>query len=94
MKVGPLEPRIPTAAGGGERPAAAPSAATAQEPSAKVELSAAAALRVSDGNAEFDAEKVQRVAQAIRDGSYRIDPEAIADKLIANAREVLERAAR
>ena len=94
MKVGPLEPRIPTATGGGERPAATAPAATAQEPSAKVELSAAAALRVSDGNAEFDAEKVQRIAQAIRDGSYRIDPEAIADKLIANAREVLERVAR
>lgn len=95
MKVGPLEPRIPTAAGGGgERPVAAPAAATAQEPSAKVELSSAAALRGSDGSAEFDAEKVQRVAQAIRDGSYRIDPEAIADKLIANAREILERVAR
>ncbi len=39
--------------------------------------------------AEFDAGKVQRISQAIADGSFKVDAEAIADKLIANAEEVL-----
>ncbi len=98
MKIGPLDPKLTPAAAGGERAAVAapatPSPATpAQEPSAKVELSAAA-RRIDDSNADFDAEKVQRVAQAIRDGTYRVDAEAIADKLIANARELIERSSR
>jgi negative regulator of flagellin synthesis FlgM len=95
MKVVPLDPKLTAPTAGGERPAAAPQAAAAQaaaaqEPSAKVELSAAAASALRDGG-DFDAEKVQRIAQAIRDGQYRIDPGAIADKLIANARELLDR---
>jgi flagellar biosynthesis anti-sigma factor FlgM len=32
---------------------------------------------------DFDAEKVSRIAEAIRDGSFTVDAEAIADKLIA-----------
>ena len=39
--------------------------------------------------ADFDAEKVSRISQAIADGSYKINAEVIADKLIANAQEVL-----
>ena len=39
--------------------------------------------------ADFDAEKVLRIAQAIRDGRFTVDAHAIADKLIANAREIL-----
>ncbi len=54
----------------------------------------ATALGVNAAGADFDADKVQRVAQAIRDGRYTIDAEAIADKLIANARELLERSSR
>jgi negative regulator of flagellin synthesis FlgM len=51
-----------------------------------------AALReggVADANAEFDTEKVQRMRQAISDGVYRINAEAIADKLLANAQDLL-----
>ena len=39
--------------------------------------------------AEAEAEKVARISQAIADGSFRINAEAIADKLIANAQELL-----
>ncbi|MES2991710.1 MAG: flagellar biosynthesis anti-sigma factor FlgM [Pseudomonadota bacterium] len=60
------------------------------EPSATLELSnTAATLLTSGATAEFDAEKVARISKAIEDGTFQINPEAIADKLIANAQEVL-----
>jgi negative regulator of flagellin synthesis FlgM len=97
MKIGPLEPKVPVTPLAGERAgAAAPPKAAAPaggEPGVQVALSATA-LGVKAVGAEFDADKVQRVAQAIRDGRYPIDAEAIADKLIANARELLERSSR
>jgi negative regulator of flagellin synthesis FlgM len=62
------------------------------EASAKVELSAAATLLAAEGNtADFDAEKVARIAQAIRDGKFEVNAGAIADKLIANTRELIAR---
>ncbi|TDM08699.1 MAG: flagellar biosynthesis anti-sigma factor FlgM [Ideonella sp. MAG2] len=62
------------------------------EPSAKVEISSAASLlsQASD-DPSFDAAKVERIAQAIKDGKFEINADKIADKLIANARELLER---
>jgi negative regulator of flagellin synthesis FlgM len=36
---------------------------------------------------EFDVDRVARVAQATREGKFQIHHEAIADRLIANARE-------
>ena len=60
--------------------------------SGKVELSSAdAALIAADkgASAEIDSAKVARISQAIADGSFHINAEAIADKLIANAQEVL-----
>jgi negative regulator of flagellin synthesis FlgM len=39
----------------------------------------------------FDSEKVDRIAQAIRDGSFTVDAGAIADKLLSNAQELLAR---
>jgi negative regulator of flagellin synthesis FlgM len=58
--------------------------------SATVALSSTASTLLSSGGVgEFDAEKVARIAGAIADGSFRINPEAIADKLIANAQELL-----
>ena len=49
------------------------------------------AKSLGDGNAEFDAAKVERVSNAIRDGKYQVNAEAIADKLISNAQELLSR---
>lgn len=40
--------------------------------------------------AEVDMNKVNAVREAIRQGSYSIDAEAIADKLLGNAQEMLD----
>jgi negative regulator of flagellin synthesis FlgM len=58
--------------------------------SAQVALSSAAATLLSgSSSAEFDAAKVERISKAIADGTYSINADAIADKLIANAQELL-----
>jgi negative regulator of flagellin synthesis FlgM len=89
---GPLAPVTTsrTPAGSASKADAAANAAGA-EASAKVELSEAAAGLVGQpaDAAEFDAAKVARIAQAIAEGKYRINAEVIADKLIANAQELL-----
>lgn len=41
------------------------------------------------GPGEFDAQKVDAIKQAIRDGQFTVNPGAIADRLIADAREML-----
>ena len=90
MKIGPLDTKPAAAPVAGDRKATAPAAGTTPEPSTQVELSSAATLRGTDAaDGSFDAEKVERIAQAIRDGKFRVNPEAIADKLIANAQELL-----
>ncbi|MEO8804528.1 MAG: flagellar biosynthesis anti-sigma factor FlgM [Burkholderiaceae bacterium] len=60
--------------------------------SAKIALSSEAASLIQGGSSsEFDAEKVARIAQAIDDGTFKINPEVIADRLIANAQELLKK---
>jgi negative regulator of flagellin synthesis FlgM len=62
------------------------------EASAKVEISSEASSLLSGtqgSSADFDAEKVARISKAIEDGSFKVNHGAIADKLIANAQEVL-----
>ena len=60
------------------------------DPSAKIELSTAASTLLSgSATPEFDAEKVARISKSIDDGTFKVNPEAIADKLISNAQELL-----
>ena len=68
-------------------------AAQVVDASAKIELSNNASTLLSGGgaSAEFDAEKVARIAAAIEAGTFKINPHAIADKLIANAQELLSK---
>ena len=76
----------------GAAPAGGDNRAAPVEASAKVELSAAASLLAAEGNtADFDAEKVARIAQAIRDGKFEVNAGAIADKLLDGSREMLTR---
>jgi negative regulator of flagellin synthesis FlgM len=61
------------------------------EASATVALSASAQLMFKAGPeaGSFDGAKVDRISQAIRDGKFIVNAEAIADKLIVNAEELL-----
>ncbi len=60
--------------------------------STQVQLSPEATmLSNASSDPSFDSEKVERIAQAIRDGKFSINPGAIADKLIANSQELLSR---
>jgi negative regulator of flagellin synthesis FlgM len=91
MKIGPLESK-PLATTPAERKAQPAQVPAQPQESTQVDLSpAAAALAGADADPTFDSAKVERIAQAIRDGQYQVNPEAIADKLIANAAEMLGR---
>lgn len=70
------------ATAGAPAPAAGASTTVALSP-------AAAALGAAAPQADFDADKVARIAQAIRDGRFQVNAEAIADGLMAHTREML-----
>ena len=94
MKIGPLDNKPPVTPAATERKAAIAAQPPVTEASAQVELSpAATALTRAGSDATFDAGKVERIAQAIRDGKFTINAEAIADKLIVNAQDLLGRKA-
>lgn len=91
MKIGPLE-TLPLASPAAERKGQPSPAVGRTEASAQVELSAAATgLAGAAADASFDAAKVARIAQAIRDGRFVVDAGVIADRLIVNAEELLGR---
>jgi negative regulator of flagellin synthesis FlgM len=70
--------------------AQAGSVAAATDASATVALSSTASTLLSGGTSnEFDAHKVAQMSDAIANGTFKVNPEAIADKLIANAQELL-----
>ena len=76
----------------GQKKGAAPASTASAESSTQVELSATASALSSDGaDPTFDSAKVDRIAQAIREGKFKVDHQAIADKLISNAQELLGR---
>ncbi|ODU09984.1 MAG: flagellar biosynthesis anti-sigma factor FlgM [Rubrivivax sp. SCN 71-131] len=93
-KTQPVKPSTPERKAAGHPQAASGNAPTAADGSAKVAISPEAAALAAGTEGVFDAAKVERVGQAIKDGSYRVDPEVIADKLIANAQELLGRGSR
>ena len=89
MKIGPIENKAAVAAVSVERKTASAAAPSGVEASTQVELSAKAMLQGVNDDAVFDVAKVNRISDAIRDGKFEIDAEAIADKLIANAHDLL-----
>lgn len=95
MKIASPEPRIALAAIAGERRANMATRAEGVRHSAEVSLSSMAELKLDpNGEGSFDAAKVERITQAIRDGTFSVNAGAIADQLIANARELLDRTPR
>lgn len=95
MKISHLDNPSPAAHPATERKSgsagssAGTSGAAKGEASAKVALSSTAAHLVGPNDHVFDTEKVTRISNAIRDGKYTINPDVIADKLIANAKELV-----
>ena len=70
------------------RPAAPAPAASAQVAISNTAKLAASGAAGDDGS--FDAAKVDRIAKAISEGKFTINANAIADKLVANAQELLD----
>ncbi|MGI4798000.1 MAG: flagellar biosynthesis anti-sigma factor FlgM [Janthinobacterium lividum] len=66
------------------------SATTSADAGSTVALSSTASTLLSGTGGDFDTEKVNRISAAIADGSYKINADAIADKLISNAQELLK----
>ena len=64
-------------------------------PAAGVPVTVSTTVRGLDatvrGNADFDAGKVKSVRAAIEKGTFSVDAEAIADKMLSNAQEILSR---
>ncbi len=91
MKIGPIDNKPPGVAPADRKAEAAPTKAPTVS-STEVALSAAATgLAEGSTEASFDGAKVERIATAIREGKFTVNPEAIADKLITNAEELLGR---
>ncbi|NMM82228.1 flagellar biosynthesis anti-sigma factor FlgM [Acidovorax sp. SRB_14] len=68
---------------------AAAAAATAGVP---VSLSRAALAPTGRTAGDFDADRVKAVRAAIERGTFKVDAGAVADKMLANATEILSRA--
>ena len=80
---------------GPEQEAAAQAKSAAVKPAAGASVSVSTLSRTLDVSrkAEFgdiDQVKVDEIKAAIADGSYKVDAEAIADKMLANAQEMLQ----
>lgn len=102
MKLGPpsdksvisTPPPAPAAPPKAEQGAAATASQTASSAGVAVTVSTRArALEQAQRNdaAEVNMEKVEAVRLAIEQGTYVVDAEAIADQLLANAKEMLNR---
>jgi negative regulator of flagellin synthesis FlgM len=95
MKIGPLDNNPAVAPTAKDRPterkAPVDAGGTPGGAGVKVDLSAAVSALATDPGVDgtFDGAKVDRIAQAIRDGKFEVNADVIADKLIANAQELL-----
>lgn len=86
----------PSKLAGRSAPTAAPASTAADAPvtgaSVQVQLSSATQSMVAssrlDSSAVFNADKVQAMRNAIENGSFRPNSGAIADKMLANARDL------
>jgi negative regulator of flagellin synthesis FlgM len=96
MKIGPLsDPRVAGASNGVSK--AGPSSSSSASKSSSVEGSAvtvsnlAQVMEQSTKGPDIDTAKVESVRTAIANGSFKVNAEAIADKLLSNAKEMFTR---
>ncbi|WPB57745.1 flagellar biosynthesis anti-sigma factor FlgM [Xylophilus sp. GOD-11R] len=69
---------------------ATPDPAAAKQAGVSVTVSSLTrSLETSGASGSFDAEKVAKMKAAIANGTFKVDAEAIADKLLSNAQQVL-----
>jgi len=73
---------------GGAKAAQAKSVENAGSESAVAKLSGKFD-NITAGEAPFDAAKVERIRQAIKDGQFTVNPDAVAEKIISSAKELL-----
>ncbi|MCZ8236240.1 MAG: flagellar biosynthesis anti-sigma factor FlgM [Inhella sp.] len=81
-----ITPAAPNQTGARPEPVSANPPASAQ-----VALSNSAVQMMSGGDQKdsFDASKVERVSREIQEGRFKVNAERVADRLIANTRELL-----
>ncbi|WP_293761161.1 flagellar biosynthesis anti-sigma factor FlgM [uncultured Aquitalea sp.] len=76
-----------------KRDAASKTSTAATAPTDSVEInpfaSSLSAVAQQSGESSFDAAKVASIKSAIASGNFSVNPEKIADSLIASARELL-----
>lgn len=97
LKIGPMPPLPPTAAATEAGAGAARGSATAPGRLAAPEAaqdkatvsSAGAQISAMAGTTDFDTAKVEAIRQAIREGRFSVNAEAIADRLIDEASALL-----
>ena len=98
MKIG-NKPELPQAAAAKQAPKSATTVAAEEstkglpERAAGVPVSFSSSARALDSqnrtNTDFDADRVKAMREAISNGSFRINADAITDKLLSNAEEFL-----
>jgi negative regulator of flagellin synthesis FlgM len=88
---GPQKAAAAPTAGAEAAAAAAPAAAAKPQAGVTVTLSPTSQAMSAGGSSSdvFNAEKVEAMKQAIASGSFQVNPEAIADKMLSNAAEML-----
>ncbi|WP_439112943.1 flagellar biosynthesis anti-sigma factor FlgM [Hydrogenophaga sp.] len=88
---GPQKAAAAPAAGAEAVAAPAPAAAAKPQAGVTVTLSSTSQAMAGGGSSSdvFNAEKVAAMKQAIASGSFQVNPEAIADKMLSNAAEML-----
>jgi negative regulator of flagellin synthesis FlgM len=102
MKIGQM-PDIPSSVNPAgpkkteQAPTPAPAKAVAPAATAGVAVTVsklARSLGQAEMDPDIDAERVAQVKSAIENGTFKANPEVIADKLLANAQEMLNRVRR
>ncbi len=91
----PLRPDRISPAGGETRPQPARTEPVTETERVRVSDLAArlSQLEAQFGQSDFDAKKVEEVRAAIADGRFRVNADAVADKLLSSVAELLGRKA-